>query len=476
MGDGQYVVPGDTFIGGVWSQSRATKRWEVVDPYTQAVIADVSDGDAHDVEAAVEYAQSAFHTWSQSHRSVRAGLLRSLAREIHARHEQFASLISQDVGTPIKIARRVQTGLPIAVLAHYADMLEEERPVERIGNSTILRQPVGVVAAITPWNFPLHQIICKLAPAVASGSTLVLKPSEVAPLSAYLLFECVEAAGFPPGVLNLVSGSGPTVGTALVLDPNVDHVSFTGSVSAGAAVASAAAQSIKRVTLELGGKSASIVLDDADLERAVVGSVNNAFLNSGQTCTAWTRLLVPKQLMGDAVKLAVARAEGMRLGDPASEATQLGPVASAMQRDRVLGHIERAGRESTLVTGGCAPPPEQPVGFFVSPTIFMDVDPDSSLAQEEVFGPVLAMIAYENDDDAVNIANNSRFGLHGAVWSSDSDRAHSVASRLRTGAVDINGGAYNHQAPFGGFKQSGYGRELGTYGLEEYTEIQAIQT
>jgi aldehyde dehydrogenase (NAD+) len=401
----------------------------------------------------------------------RGAALDRLHTALAARAGDIARTVGLELGTPLKVARNVQTGLPLTVLRGYADTAAKPADEETIGNSLVLHEPVGVVGAITPWNYPLHQIVAKVAAALAAGCTVVLKPSELTPLVAYLLIDAADEAGLPPGVLNLVPGTGPVVGAAIAGHAGVDMVSFTGSTATGRAVAHAAADRIARVALELGGKSANVILDDADLTRAVKIGVGNAFLNSGQTCTAWTRMLVHREVYDEAVSLAGAAAAAYRTGDPFDEATRLGPLVSAAQRDRVRGFIARA--DARLVAGGPdAPVPER--GYFVAPTVFADVDPDSELAQEEIFGPVLSIIPFTDDDDAVRIANHSRYGLAGGVWGSD-ERALAVARRMRTGAVDVNGGAFNPLAPFGGYKQSGIGRELGSYGLAEFQQVKAIQ-
>jgi acyl-CoA reductase-like NAD-dependent aldehyde dehydrogenase len=325
-------------------------------------------------------------------------------------------------------------------------------------------------------ELPLHQIVCKLGPALAAGCTLIIKPSEVAPTAAFLLLDAVHQAGLPAGVVNLVSGYGPVVGEALASHPDVDMVSFTGSVAAGSRVAELAAKTLKKTTLELGGKSANVILDDADLKTAVKVGVANAFLNGGQTCTAWTRMLVPADRQAEALKIAAGVARTYRPGDPMDPETKLGPLVSGRQRERVRGFIGQ-GREqgARLVTGGAAPPEGLERGYYVRPTIFGDVDPDASIAQEEIFGPVLSVIPYRDEDHALEVANNSSFGLHGAVWSADRSRALAFARQVRTGTIDINGGAYNPYAPFGGYKKSGLGREMGRYGLEEFFEIKSIQ-
>jgi aldehyde dehydrogenase (NAD+) len=331
---------------------------------------------------------------------------------------------------------------------------------------------VGVVGAITPWNYPLQQVIAKIGPALAAGCTVVLKPSEVTPLTAYLLMDACEAAGLPAGVVNLVPGTGPDAGEPLAAHPDVDMVSFTGSTRVGRLVGALAGGRIAKVSLELGGKSANVVLDDADLTAAVKVGVANAFLNSGQTCTAWTRMLVQESRYDEAVALAAGAAAKYTLGDPMDPGTRLGPLVSAAQRERVHRYVEGSG--ARLVTGGLTA--EVPgTGYFVAPTVFADVGPDSALAQQEVFGPVLAILPFGDDNEAVALANNSSYGLAGAVWSADAERAESVARRMQTGAVDINGGAFNPAAPFGGYKQSGVGRELGRYGVEEFLQTKAIQ-
>jgi aldehyde dehydrogenase (NAD+) len=370
----------------------------------------------------------------------------------------------------------VQTALPLAVLDSYVRLLGGEEEPERVGNSLVVREPVGVVGAITPWNYPLHQAVAKIAPALAAGCTVVHKPSEVAPLSAYLFAQLVDEVGLPPGVYNLVSGTGPAVGEAIVAHPGVDMVSFTGSTRAGKRVAELAAATVKRVSLELGGKSANVVLPDADLAAAVKVGVANCFLNSGQTCTAWTRMLVHTSRYDEAVETAAAAAAKYTAGDPTDPATRLGPLASATQRDRVRGYLERGVAEGARVVAGgpdATGLPER--GYYVAPTVFAEVAPNATIAQEEIFGPVLSVIRYADEDEAVHIANSTVYGLAGGVWSADTEHAVKVARRLRTGQVDINGARFNPLAPFGGYKQSGYGRELGAHGLAEFCEIKSLQ-
>jgi aldehyde dehydrogenase (NAD+) len=459
------------YIGGAWVAPTSTETIAVENPATEETLGHVPAGAAEDVDRAVAAARAAFDGWAATPMAERGAALDRLHTALAARAGDIARTVGLELGAPLKVAKAVQAGLPLTVLRGYADTAAKPAHDETVGNSLVVREPVGVVGAITPWNYPLHQIVAKVAAALAAGCTVVLKPSELTPLVAYLLFDAADEAGLPPGVLNLVPGTGPVVGAAIAGHQGVDMVSFTGSTATGRAVAHAAADRIARVALELGGKSANVVLDDADLNRAVKVGVGNAFLNSGQTCTAWTRMLVHRDLYDEAVSLAATAAAGYRTGDPFDEATRIGPLVSAAQRDRVRGFIERAG--ARLVAGGLdAAVPDR--GYFVAPTVFADVDPDSELAQEEIFGPVLSIIPFTDDDDAVRIANHSRYGLAGGVWGSE-DRALAVARRMRTGAVDVNGGAFNPVAPFGGYTQSGIGRELGSYGLAEFQQVKAIQ-
>ena len=369
----------------------------------------------------------------------------------------------------------VQVGLPLQNLRLTAGAAKDFAFERELGNSRIFMEPVGVVAAITPWNYPLHQAVAKVAPAIVAGRTVVLKPADLAPLNALILADIFDAAGAPPGVLNVVTGAGRVIGEHLVTHPGVDMISFTGSTSVGARLAALAARDIKRVALELGGKSASVALDDCDLERAVKGTVNACFLNSGQTCSAHTRLIVPEARMDEAAEIAAELLKKFVMGDPLDPATRQGPVVSAAQREGIRRMIAEAAAESRLVCGGAEPPKDQPRGYFVKPTVFSDVAPDSRLAQEEVFGPVLAILGARDEEDAIAIANNSRYGLSGAVWSGSEDRATRVARAIRTGQIEINGGRFNPAAPFGGFKQSGYGREMGAFGIEDFVEPKAVQ-
>ena len=392
------------------------------------------------------------------------------------RGDELAAIISSELGTPVGLARLIQVGLPTMTFASMRGLLDELAFEEEVGNSLVVREPIGVVAAITPWNYPLHQIAGKVAPALAAGCTVVLKPAEVTPLSAFVLAEIFDEVGLPPGVVNLVTGYGQVIGEAMIGHPDVDMVTFTGSEGVGRHIGEVAGRNLVPAALELGGKSACVVLDDADMELAITACVTRCLLNSGQTCIALTRLLVPRERLPEAEAIAAAVAQAHKLGDPFDPATQQGPLASAQQRDRVREHIRRGSQEGArLVTGGAEPPAGLDRGYFVAPTVFSDVRSDMAIAQEEIFGPVLSIIAYDDEEDAVRIANDSPYGLSGAVWSGDEGHALSVARRIRTGQVDVNGGAFNPYAPFGGVDCSGHGRELGAHGLEEFFYLKSIQ-
>ncbi|SHG90626.1 aldehyde dehydrogenase family protein [Streptoalloteichus hindustanus] len=466
----------DHLIGG----ERITgsgERIDVVNPATEEVIASVPAGTAEQADAAVRAAAEAFPAWAATPVAERAAILTRVREGMKERFDELAATITAEVGTPITFASKVQVPNPLgitkAVLAELAAGFPAE---EEIGNSLVVREPVGVVAAITPWNFPLQQIVAKVVPALAVGCTVVLKPSEVAPLTAGLIAEIVEAAGVPAGVFNMVHGTGPVVGEALAAHPLVDMVSFTGSTRAGRRVSAVAAETVKRVALELGGKSANVILDDADLVKAVKLGVAYCYLNNGQACTAWSRMLVPADRHDEAVEIAAATAAKFAPADPASPDTRLGPVASAAQRDRVVDYIRKGVEEgAALACGGPEAPEGVERGYFVRPTVFGGVTPEMTIAQEEIFGPVLSVLPYRDEDEAVRIANSTIYGLAAGVFSADSERALSVARRLRAGSVDVNGGAFNTSAPFGGYKQSGTGREFGRHGMEEFTEVKAIQ-
>ncbi|MEU8245778.1 aldehyde dehydrogenase family protein [Nonomuraea sp. NPDC048916] len=462
------------YIGGAWTASASGEAIDVVNPATEEIIDRVPAGAPDDVESAVLAARRAFPSWSATAPAERGKLLAAAAELLTERADDIARTIASDMGSPLGFALKVQTLMPAGVLGAYARLAESHPRESRVGNSLVVKEPVGVVAAITPWNYPLHQIICKVAPALAAGCTVVLKPSEVAPLAAYALAAVFHEVGLPPGVFNLVSGRGPVVGEAMAAHPEVDMISFTGSTGAGRRVASLAAETVKRVALELGGKSASVILPDADLDVAVKVSVANCFVNAGQTCSAWTRMIVHRDQYDEAVGLAVEAARKYTVGDPFDEATRIGPLVSATQRERVVRYINRGQEEGArLVTGGTEPPLAR--GFYVEPTIFAAVEPGMTIEQEEIFGPVLSIIPYTSEDQAVRIADGTRYGLSGAVWAGTEERAVAVARQLRTGQVMINGGKFNPMAPFGGYKQSGVGRELGEHGLDEYLEIKSLQ-
>ena len=471
------LVRDKLFIGGRWVAPSGGEMIDVHNAGTGEVMGRVPAGNAKDVDSAVAAARGALDKWSATSPSVRAELLEKISGSLKARADELARTIAQEVGMPLKLAGRIQAGLPIANFANFAKLLKEFVFEERVGNSLVTREPVGVVAAITPWNYPLHQIALKVAPALAAGCTVVLKPSEVAPFNAFILAEAIEAAGLPQGVFNLVTGYGADAGEALVKHREIDMISFTGSTRAGKRISELAAQSVKRVALELGGKSASVILDDADLASAVKGTVNGCYLNSGQTCTALTRMLVPDSLYQEAARIAAEVAKGFTVGDPLAETTRLGPLSSQAQLERVRGFIRKGLQEGAELLAGGADAPEgvPPGGYYVKPTVFGKVRNDMTIAREEIFGPVLSIIPYKDEEDAVRIANDTVYGLAGAVWSRDDARAQRVARRIRAGQVDVNGGAFNMNAPFGGFKQSGHGREAGVYGLEEFLEYKSLQ-
>jgi acyl-CoA reductase-like NAD-dependent aldehyde dehydrogenase len=464
------------YINGEWVAPGGSSLLNVVNPATERVIGRIPGGSAEDVAMAVAAARAALPKWSATAREERAALLQKIQHGLNSRFEELATTICREVGMPLRYAKRIQVGLPVAVLDSYIRLLGSYSFEERIGHSLVMMEPVGVIGCITPWNYPLQQAILKIAPALAAGCTVILKPSEISPLSSFILADVMEEAGLPSGVFNMVSGTGETVGEALAAHPDVDMVSFTGSNRAGRRVAELASQTVKRVTLELGGKSASIIMSDADIPYAVKGTVAGCFLNSGQTCNALTRMLVPKHLYEHVAWLAVEAARSYLVGDPFAEQSRLGPLVSAKQRERVRDYIRRGLTEGAdILSGGPEPPDGLDFGYYVKPTIFGNVHPNMTIAREEIFGPVLSIIAYKDEDEAVHIANDTIYGLAGAVWSEDKDRALRVAGRLRVGQVDINGGSFNIIAPFAGRKQSGYGYELGKYGLEEYLVTKSIQ-
>ena len=464
------------YINGGWQKPAGRDTIEVRSASTEEVIARIPKGTAEDVNRAVAAARRAFDSgWGSTTAAERAEWLQKLAAALEARVQDIAATISQEVGMPIKMSTIIQAQLPVNITKTFAELAANAHFEEQIGNSIVIREPFGVVGAITPWNYPLHQIMAKVAPAIAAGCTMVLKPAELAPLNAYHLAEACLEIGLPAGVLNIVNGSGSIVGEAIVAHPDVDMISFTGSVRAGQRVSAVAAETIKKVTLELGGKSAFVVLDDAPLDKAIPTGVNNAMLNSGQTCSAWTRMVVPRSRMPEVMELAAAAAAKLTLGDPLDAKAKLGPVISANQRQIVEGYIQKGLAEGARVIAGGKRPAEFTRGYYVEPTIFADVRPKMTIAQEEIFGPVLSILPYDTEDEAVAIANDSIYGLAGGVWSGDKDRAIRVARRMRTGQVDVNGGRFNPLAPFGGYKRSGIGREFGKYGLEEYLQIKSVQ-
>ena len=464
------------YIDGGWVPSSSPTSINVDNAATEETIARVPAGSAEDAGQAIRAARAAFGPWSSLPLEKRCEFLQVAADGLAARSDEIARAITAEVGMPLKLSQRIQAALPPQVMAGYACLAREFAFEERIGNSLVIKEPVGVVGAITPWNYPLHQVVAKVAPALAAGCTVVLKPSELAPLSAYVLAEVFHAVGLPRGVFNLVCGTGPTVGEAIAAHAEVDMVSFTGSTRAGKRVSELAAATVKRVALELGGKSPSIVLDDADLSRAVKGTINSCFLNSGQTCTALTRLLVPQSRYEEAARLAVETAKTFAPGDPMRDETRLGPLISRTQRERVRAYIRKGVEEGAeLLLGGAEPPPGLERGYFVQPTVFGRVRPGMAIEQEEIFGPVLSIAGYRDEEDAVRIANDTIYGLAGAVWSADEERARRVARRIRAGKIDVNGGGFNVMAPFGGYKQSGHGREFGRYGLEEFLEVKSMQ-
>ncbi|MEU8488387.1 aldehyde dehydrogenase family protein [Streptomyces sp. NPDC048641] len=454
------------YIGGEWRAAAGADTIAVVNPADEQVIAHVPAGVAEDVDAAVFAAHEAFPAWAATPPAERAARIAALRDVLVARKDEIAETVTAELGAPLQFSQMVHAGVPILVAGSYAELAASYAFEEKVGNSTVYAEPVGVVGAITPWNYPLHQIVAKVAPALAAGCTVVLKPAEDTPLTAQLFAEAVHEAGIPAGVFNLVTGLGTVAGQALAAHPGVDLVSFTGSTAVGKQIGATAGAAVKRVALELGGKSANVILPSADLAKAVGVGVANVMGNSGQTCSAWTRMLVHTSQYDEAVALAAEAAA--KYGD------RIGPLVNAKQHTRVRGYIEKGVAEGArLVAGGPEAPREQ--GYFVSPTVFADVTPEMTIAQEEIFGPVVSIIRYEDEDDALRIANGTVYGLAGAVWAADDAEAVAFARRMDTGQVDINGGRFNPLAPFGGYKQSGVGRELGAHGLSEYLQTKSLQ-
>ena len=468
------------YVDGAWVPSSGKGTIDVFDSTDGEVIGTIPDGTADDVDKAVKAARAAFGDWSQRSPEERAKFSNRIAEGLGARMDEIATIVTREAGMPKWLSLLVQAGLPINSFAQAAAQAESYQYETQVGNSLVVREPVGVVGCITPWNYPLHQIAAKVAFAMAAGCTVVLKPSEIAPLDAFVLAEVINDVGLPAGVFNLVTGTGPSVGEAIAAHPDVDMVSFTGSTRAGKRVAEVASQSLKRVALELGGKSANILLDDLDdakFEQAVRDGIGKAYLNSGQTCTALTRMLVPASRLADAERIAADEVETkFQPSDPFADGAMLGPLSSQAQVDRVNGYIEKGIAEGAkLVTGGPGKPEGLEKGYYVRPTVFSNVTNDMTIAREEIFGPVLSILAYDGEEEAVQIANDTPYGLSGGVWAGDQERATKVARRIRTGQIEVNGGAFNPNAPFGGYKQSGYGREYGEYGFEEFLEIKSMQ-
>ncbi|WP_030867123.1 aldehyde dehydrogenase family protein [Streptomyces sp. NRRL S-37] len=454
------------YIDGAWRPAAGPDVIEVVNPADEQVIATVPAGTVEDVDAAVRAARAALPAWAATPPAERAARLAALRDVLVARQDEIARTVTAELGSPLKLSQAVHAGVPIAVAGSYAELAATYAFEEKAGNSTVFHEPVGVVGAITPWNYPLHQIVAKTAPALAAGCTIVVKPAEDTPLVARLFAEAVHEAGIPAGVFNLVTGLGPVAGQALAEHPGVDLVSFTGSTAVGRRIGAIASGMVKKVALELGGKSANVILPSADLARAVNVGVANVMSNSGQTCSAWTRMLVHHDRYDEAVELAAAAAA--KYGD------RIGPLVNAKQQERVRGYIAKGVAEGArLVAGGPDSPHEK--GYHVSPTVFADVTPEMTIAQEEIFGPVLSVLRYDDEDDALRIANGTVYGLAGAVWAGDEAEAVAFARRMETGQVDINGGRFNPLAPFGGYKQSGVGRELGAHGLTEYLQTKSLQ-
>ncbi|RJL21429.1 aldehyde dehydrogenase family protein [Bailinhaonella thermotolerans] len=466
------------YVDGAWIPSTGSGTLPITNPFTEEVIGTVPEGTVEDVDRAARAAARAFPGWAATSLEDRVKACTAIAEGLKERAAEIATLASREMGSPWQLAVLVQAGLPVidfASIADFADQIEWER---ESGNSLLVRQPVGVVGAITPWNYPLHQIAAKVAPALAAGCTVVVKPSELVPGPAYVLAEIIHDAGLPPGVFNLVPGTGPVVGEAIVSHECVDMVSFTGSTRAGRRVAELASRAPKRTSLELGGKSASVLLDDLSAEefgQAVAGSLTGCLINSGQTCSATTRLLVPRDRLAEAEELLSLFTQFAVVGDPLAPGTQQGPLVSKTQQERVRGYITEAIAEGArLVAGGPGQPEHLPTGYFVTPTVLV-AEAGSRIEQEEVFGPVLTVVPYDGgDEEALRIADGTPYGLSGAVWASDRDRAIAFARRMRTGQVAVNGAPFNPTAPFGGYRQSGYGRELGPQGIAEFTTFTTL--
>ena len=464
------------FIGGRWVEPLSSATLPVMNPATEAQIGTVAMGNAADVDRAVAAAKAAFEGFSTTSKQVRLDLLYRLKAVTERRFEDLAQAMRMEMGAPITMARAAQADAAIGHLQGFIDALEEleERKVLASGD-ILLREPIGVCGLITPWNWPMNQIALKVIPALATGSTCILKPSEHTPISAMIYAEIIHEAGYPPGVFNLVNGDGPTVGAALSRHPDIQMMSFTGSTRAGIAVTRDAAETVKRVTLELGGKSPNLVFADCDLEARVAASVRECMFNTGQSCDAPTRLLVERSCYGEALRIAKQTADSITVGDPTQEGDHIGPLFDKIQYDRVQAMIKVGLAEgATLLAGGPGRPEGLAKGWFVKPTIFADVSNDMRIAQEEIFGPVLVIIPFADEAEGIAIANNTPYGLAAYVQTGDPERALRVAARLRAGAIHINGGGFNYGSPFGGYKQSGNGREGGIMGLEDYLETKTL--
>ena len=464
------------YIDGHWvDPSGEARPFPVINPATEEPIARIALGSAKDVDLAVAAARRAFETYSQTTREQRIDLLKAISAAYQARYDEIAETISLEMGAPLWLSKAAQAATGLGHFAQMIAVLEKYSFEEQRGTTRIRREPIGVCGLITPWNWPINQIACKVAPALAAGCTMVLKPTEIAPLNAILFAEILHSAGVPAGVFNLVNGDGPTVGQAIAEHPGVDMVSFTGSTRAGIEVARAAAPTVKRVAQELGGKSANIILDDADFAAAVGGGTMGCAMNSGQSCNAPTRMLVPRSRHDEAVAIAKATAEQISVGDPSAATSRIGPVVSEAQWNKIQGLIRKGIDEgATLVIGGPGRPEGIERGYYVRPTVFANVRNDMSIAREEIFGPVLSILPYEDEEDAIRIANDTPYGLAGYVSSGNLDRARRVASRIRAGQISVNGAPPDFSAPFGGYKQSGNGREWGEFGFGEFLETKAV--
>ena len=463
------------YINGEWVDPARPNSFDVINPATEAVCAHIALGGEEDVNKAVAAARSAFQTWGWSSREERVAVLEAVVEAYTANYNDIAEAISMEMGAPTQLAVQAQAGAGLGHLSQALEVLKSFQFEEDMGAHRVVKEPIGVCGMITPWNWPVNQISCKVGPALAVGCTMVLKPSEVAPLSGYLFSEIMHQAGVPAGVFNMVNGDGPGVGTLLSQHPDVDMMSFTGSTRAGTLVAQNAAPTVKRVTQELGGKSPNIILDDADLEAAVTRGVMHMYNNTGQSCNAPSRMLVPRARLAEAEAIAARVSEGVVVGDPTAEGTTMGPVVSEVQFNKIQGLIEKGVKEGAkLVCGGPGRPKGLDKGYYIQPTVFSEASNDMTIAREEIFGPVLTMIPYDSEEEAIAIANDTDYGLAGYVQGGDLERARRVASRIRAGNVHLNGASPGPEMPFGGYKMSGNGREWGEHGFSDYLEIKAV--